>query len=189
MVLYVWVFCLNFVLFGNKSHLVAQVGLDLTAILLPESPKCWNYRCVQLPSFLARQIRHFHNRSKNCNTEWFASLPSLDPASPPVRATVVQAQGYKTVMSSECSPSHHSLPVPLESTLLPLWKYTHGASVLPPLLFTLSLSLTLALHFNHRGLQGYKSAPRSWLSAAWHFPHAYSLSVPSKVYLRSQLPQ
>lgn len=30
----------------QKSHPVAQVGLELTVVLLPQIPECWNYGCV-----------------------------------------------------------------------------------------------------------------------------------------------
>lgn len=39
-------------------------------------------------------------------------LRALEPASCPVSATVVQAKGYKTVMTSGCSLSHHLLLLP-----------------------------------------------------------------------------
>lgn len=51
------------VCFDTWSHSVTQTGLELVAILLPQIPKCWDYRCKQpntaiFPITLLRALAH-----------------------------------------------------------------------------------------------------------------------------------
>jgi hypothetical protein len=45
----------------TRAHYIAQVGLKL-AILLPQPPECWDYRCA--PPSCVLENKYVHRRKK-----------------------------------------------------------------------------------------------------------------------------
>ena len=50
---------------GLELTFVAQAGLELALILLPQPPKCWDYR--RAPPHLAKTQNIFNTMVYNCN--------------------------------------------------------------------------------------------------------------------------
>lgn len=148
-------FCLSvlfyFVLFGNKSHPVAQVGLHLTAIFRLSLPSAGITGACYHPLFLPGK---FSISTMEVKT-------GIQNDSPPDSGTCFSS------CECHCGPGQRLqnsdeqwvLPVPPPTPPAPCSQHyyyfgntRHGASVQLPLLFTLSLSFTLVLHFSHRSV-------------------------------------